>query len=338
VAVVEPTIVGALAGILIGYVLQRGQLCFYSMFANAWSGKSSLLRGWLLAVAIASVGLSAIYLSSTLSKGLNTGLAFRPMADIAGGTIIGLGMLVASSCVSGLFYRLGSGMLGALVGIVGWIGGEAAVHSVHFPGPTVLAGGRTATFASLIHIPRLAVSVVFLVGVVAVLQRWHGSGQPTRAWQWDWPTVGVALGIATIAGWLLARVGHSSFGPSTVGATASVLSHHPNWWLIGFLVGIVGGAAVASLSKGAFALRGEASVQYVRLAVGGFLLGAGGWIAGGCNLGHGLSGVAQLNVSSWVVVAVMASTVGAGRALTTRRSTHQVRWASDQSARGTSPG
>jgi len=46
------------------------------------------------------------------------------------------------------------------------------------------------------------------------------------------------------------------------------------------------------------------------VAVGGFLLGAGGWIAGGCNLGHGLSGAAQLNVSSWVVVASMAAGVG----------------------------
>jgi uncharacterized membrane protein YedE/YeeE len=314
--VVEPIVTGALAGIAIGYVLQRGQLCFYSMFANAWSGKWSLVRGWLLAVAIASVGLSAIYLSTSVSKGLNTGLAFKPVADIAGGTIIGLGMLVASSCVSGLFYKLGSGMLGALVGILGWIGGEASVRRLSLPGPTVLGGGHAATFASVLHIPRLALSAAFLVLEVAGLQRWQGiEGHPTRPRQWDWPTVGTALGVATIAGWLLARVGHSSFGPSTVGATASVLSHRPNWWLIGFLVGIVGGAVVASVSNGEFAPRGEAPVRYLRLAVGGFLLGAGGWIAGGCNLGHGLSGVAQLNVSSWVVVAAMAATVGAGRVL-----------------------
>ncbi|MDQ3054702.1 MAG: YeeE/YedE family protein, partial [Actinomycetota bacterium] len=53
-----------------------------------------------------------------------------------------------------------------------------------------------------------------------------------------------------------------------------------------------------------------------RLLVGGFLLGAGGWIAGGCNLGHGLSGMAQLNVSSIVVVICMALGVGHARAMT----------------------
>ncbi|MBA2308203.1 MAG: hypothetical protein H0W01_02615 [Pseudonocardiales bacterium] len=43
---------GALAGIGMGYVLQRGQLCFNSMFADAWKGRFLLLRGWALAVAL----------------------------------------------------------------------------------------------------------------------------------------------------------------------------------------------------------------------------------------------------------------------------------------------
>ena len=298
-----------------GYVLQRGQLCFYSMFGDAWEGRPALVRGWLLAVAIASVGLSVIYLLP-LSKGLNAGLAFVPVADIVGGVVIGLGMVVAASCVSGLFYKLGSGMLGASVGIAGWIGGEAAARHVHLPGPTVLGGGRAATFAGVAHVPRLAVSVLLLVIVAGALVRWRAGAISARTpdWQWKWLQLGVALGVVTIGGWLLARAGHSPFGPSTVGATASVLAGHPNWWLIGFLVGLVVGATLAARTAGGFAVRGETPLRYGRLAAGGFLLGAGGWIAGGCNLGHGLSGVAQLNVSSWVVVAVMAITVGATRA------------------------
>ena len=111
---------GALAGIGIGYVLQRGQLCFHSMFAGAW--------------------LAVVYLTP-LGEGLNTGLAFRPMANVIGGLLIGLGMAIAQSCVSGLLYKFGAGMAGAAVGIVGWIGGELAVRGVTVPGPTVLPGG-----------------------------------------------------------------------------------------------------------------------------------------------------------------------------------------------------
>lgn len=295
-----------------GYVLQRGQLCFHSMFADAWVGRTSLFRGWILAVAVSSVGLSVLYLVPW-SKGLNAGLPFAPVRDIVGGVIIGFGMVVASSCVSGLFYKLGSGMLGISVGILGWIGGEAAARHVHLPGPTVLGGGPSATFAGVLGIPRLALSSLLLVVVILVLWRWRDTAvaNTTPAWRWSWPTLGVALGAATIIGWLLARVGRSSFGPSTVGATASVLKGHPNWWLISFIAGLVVGAFVAAKTAGGFVLRGETPFRYVGLAGGGFLLGGGGLIAGGCNLGHGLSGVAQLNVSSFVVVIAMATAVGA---------------------------
>ena len=56
-------VTGAAAGLGMGYVLQRGQLCFHSMFRSALAGRMLLLRGWLLGVAVASVGLSVLYLT-----------------------------------------------------------------------------------------------------------------------------------------------------------------------------------------------------------------------------------------------------------------------------------
>ncbi len=62
--------------------------------------------------------------------------AFTPVAYVVGGLVIGTGMVVARSCVSGLFYKFGAGMLGAAVGIVGWITGELVARRIHMPGPT----------------------------------------------------------------------------------------------------------------------------------------------------------------------------------------------------------
>jgi uncharacterized protein len=317
---VAALVTGAAAGLGIGYVLQRGQLCFLSLFASALARRTLLLHGWLLGVAVASVGLSLLYLTAW-SHGLNTGLPFTPVSDIAGGLLIGTGMAVASSCTSGLFTKLGSGMLGALAGLAGWVAGELAARPVHLPGPRVLAGGQAATFAGVTGVPRLALSVLFLVVVAGVLWRWPAAERPAEPWQWTAPRLGVALGLVTIAGWVLAKAGGSSFGPSTVGASASVASGSPNWWLIAFLLAIVAGAAIAARTAGGWQPRAQTPVRYARLAAGGFLLGAGGWIAGGCNLGHGLSGVAQLNVSSWVVVASMAAGVGLSAAAARSRLT-----------------
>ena len=167
------------------------------------------------------VGLSVLYLTSW-SHGLNTGLAFVPVANIVGGLVIGVGMVVAITCVSGLFYKLGSGMAGAIVGLGGWIVGELVARRVHLPGPSVLSGGKSATFAGVLGLPRLACSIAFLLVVVVVLFRWRGGQQPWQRWQWNWPTVGIALGLVTIAGWVLARVG----GPASDQAPSA---HRPAW-------------------------------------------------------------------------------------------------------------
>lgn len=191
---VAALVTGAAAGLGIGYVLQRGQLCFLSMFASALARRTLLLHGWLLGVAVASVGLSLLYLTAW-SHGLNTGLPFTPVSDIAGGLLIGTGMAVASSCTSGLFTKLGSGMLGALVGLAGWVAGELAARPVHLPGPMVLARGQAATLAGVTGVPRLALSVLFLALVAGPCGGGrppsgppnHGSGRrPGSASHWDW--------------------------------------------------------------------------------------------------------------------------------------------------------
>lgn len=99
-------------GYVLQRVLQRGHLCFHSAIRNPLDGRFLLARGCALGVALASVGLALLFLLPGTS-GLDQGLAFRPVANMAGGLVIGIGMVVARSCVSGLSYKLGSGMLSA---------------------------------------------------------------------------------------------------------------------------------------------------------------------------------------------------------------------------------
>ncbi len=121
-------------------------------------------------VALASVGLALLFLLPG-TDGLHQGLAFEPIANVVGGLVIGVGMVVARSCVSGLFYKLGSGMLGALIGLAGWAAGELLARQLTLPGPTVLPGGEAATLPGVLGLPRLQVAALLLTSVAVALWR-----------------------------------------------------------------------------------------------------------------------------------------------------------------------
>jgi uncharacterized membrane protein YedE/YeeE len=40
--------------------------------------------------------------------------------------------------------------------------------------------------------------------------------------------------------------------------------------------------------------------EMMKVLLGGFIMGVGAQIGGGCNVGHGLTGMSTLAVSSWV--------------------------------------
>lgn len=290
---------GIVSGVLVGYCLQRGGLCFHTATRTALRGDRRLASAWLLAIAVAAVGLTLLY-ALPLGDDLNRGLAFRPVRNIVGGLTIGVGMVVARTCVSGLFFKLGAGMLGAAVGLVGWAGGELLARHLEIGGPTWLSGGDGATFPGVVDLPRAVVAVPLLLFAIAVAR-----GQRATDAGWTPLRLGTLLGLAVTAAWALAAVGGATFGPSTVGAVAGVADGRLPTWLVCFLLGLILGGAVAARAAGTFDVRGERGPRYVGLLLGGVLLGAGGWIAGGCNLGHGLSGAAQLDISSLVVIAAM---------------------------------
>lgn len=310
-------VLGALAGTAMGYALQRGQLCFHAVWSGALQRSYGLARAWLFGVMIGAVGLTAVYASDAWGQ-LNDGLAFRPARNVVGGLLIGIGMVIALSCTSGLFFKLGAGMLGALAGIAAWALGDGWVGPAlrdRVSDRTVLEGGEGATVPGWLGVPRWSVAVPLALVVGALLFARGGARRdaPAKSWQWGWPVAGIGLGVALVVGWVLAGIGDASFGPSTVGAVSRWVDGDPNDWLVAFVGFLVAGAFIAARMRGGWWLRGEVAARIGGLAAGGLLLGAGGQVGGGCNLGHGLSGVAQLNVSSWVVVISIMTGIGMTR-------------------------
>ncbi|MGC9308227.1 MAG: YeeE/YedE thiosulfate transporter family protein [Thermoplasmatota archaeon] len=82
-------------------------------------------------------------------------------------------------------------------------------------------------------------------------------------------------------------------------------------WEMMLIIGIILGAFVSSLVSGTFtvelvpslwktAFGSNMLVRFAGAICGGFLIGFGARMAGGCTSGHGISGTLQLAVSSWL--------------------------------------
>ena len=74
-------ITGSLAGVALGYVFQRSDLCFHSTWRGVIERRYHLFKIWILGVALAAVGLSVVFASDVWA--LNEGLGFSAVSPSA---------------------------------------------------------------------------------------------------------------------------------------------------------------------------------------------------------------------------------------------------------------
>ncbi len=175
-------VTGVGAGLAMGYALQRTKLALHGSFAGLPDRIPRVFRTWLLAVMIGVLGLTAVFASDAWPQ-LSRGLPFRPLPNIVGGLLLGFGMVLAVTTASGLFYNLGSGAVTCLVGLVGFMAGDAIGGWFEFPGDKgVLAAGEGATLPGVLDVPHWSVAVPLAVVVILGLAFWPVSPEAPRAW------------------------------------------------------------------------------------------------------------------------------------------------------------
>jgi hypothetical protein len=314
-------ILAFLTGMGLGYIVERGDLCFHSTLRGLFRrpAQLDLFRAYLLSLLIAVPLVRGLMALGLIEPWIPP---FTWLANVVGGIIFGIGMVLASSCITGLFYKLGHGMLGTLTGLAFWAMGDVITYRgplaslrQALQGPQVAVGGQSATAVNI-----FGPAGLFLVGVLWVLIAvwlWR-SPRASRNPLWGWPALGVAVGVFGSLAWLLARAGGSNYTFGTSGVPANALAALTqgggggSMWIPVALVGIVPGSFVAAATAGTLWIRGESLRRYAELALGGFLMGVGAAIAGGCNLGHSLVGVPLLAMGS--ITSTVSMAVGVGMA------------------------
>jgi uncharacterized membrane protein YedE/YeeE len=299
---------GAAIGLPLGYAFQRTHLCFNSTYRELILHKRTiLLRMLVLAVVVQMVGLALLVQFHIGGVQLNI-VPFFWLANVAGGLVFGVAMVYAEGCSSTVWYRVGNGNMGALTTLIGFAFGEwilrygflgGILDFLHQP-EVQLPNSQLATLPNALRL-----NPWFLVVPLAlVFGGWLARGKPGAYLDgWDWRKGGLILGLIGALAWVAAWHTGWHYGVGVVGATAEfiqIFTSGPgvlNWGSFMLLFMPVGAFLAAWRSR---ELRWQIPdlPSTLRMLTAGFVMGFSATIAGGCNIGHGFSGVPTLALSS----------------------------------------
>ncbi len=322
-----------LAGTALGYVFTRGDFCFHS----TWRGllrsprELSLFRSYLVVLVVTTPVVQLLIGVGVIDPFIP---AFAWQATIGGGLVFGIGMVVAATCITGMFYKLGGGMLGMVVALGAWALGDLAVYKGPLKGlrerlydnpvtaSTSAGEEEVATVVSLLGWPG-QVALAGLAGLAVGYLVWRApkaeSPSDPRGQRWGWLPLGLATSAVLLIAWLLVdwHGGDYSFGTSGVPTQLWDIvagNDTDSRWIPLALVSLVPGAFVAAQRSGTLWARSESFARFGQLAAGGLLMGVGAGLAGGCNLGHAMVGVPLLSMGSIsATVAMVGGVVAADR-------------------------
>lgn len=312
-------------GILFGFALQRGRFCMNSAFRDILLMRDfTVFKAVAVAILIQMVGFEIMALTGVIT------MSPKPLmwgANIVGGLVFGVGMVVAGGCASGITYRVGEGMVGAMSAVLGFsLAGLATSAGLLKPIATYLqtntkvmtADDKSLTLANIVGLPHyvvafgLAAVIVVIWLFFALRNREEGydmgpSSLSERIFKrgWNWLPAGIVIGLIGIAAFPLSTAAGRSYPLGITGGWVGVektivTGENAISWEALLVIGVVFGAAIAALIAGEFKLRAPAPAVLIQTFAGGLLMGFGAVTASGCNIGHILSGVPQLSIGSIV--------------------------------------
>jgi len=320
----NPVLTGLLVGIAFGFVLQRGRFCMNSAFRDVVTLKDfTLLKSVGVALLVMLVGFSIMSMTGTIAlnpKPLTWG------ANLLGSFIFGIGMVIAGGCASGITYRTGEGMVGAITAVLGLsLGGYITAagfladfkNNLQASTKILTPEGTSLTWANIIGMDH--VLFAFIIAAIAVVV-WFllargkedediwGSSSGTLFEKifkkgWGWLTTGLLIGLVSIVAFPLSAAAGRNYPlgitSGWIGIVKRVLdSANTLKWDAWLIIGIIVGALIAALIAKEFKFRMPKAIVLLQTFVGGTLMGFGAVTSGGCNIGHLLSGIPQLSIGS----------------------------------------
>ncbi|TSA19067.1 MAG: YeeE/YedE family protein [Betaproteobacteria bacterium] len=338
---------------IFGAVANKTNFCTMGAVSDMVNmGDWGRMRMWLLAIAVAILGSSALQLAGVvdLSKSIYMGPNFMWLSNLVGGFVFGVGMTLGSGCGSKTLIRIGAGSLKSLVVFV-FLGISAYVTLRGLFGAFRVAAldPMSVTLSTGQDLPSLLAkalgadkkSMLMLAsGLVAGLLLFVVFKARDFRSNFDGILGGVVVGLVVIGGWYVSgKLGYLAEDPNTLqeafiatnsGRLESLSFVAPQAYTLELLMfwtdkskivtfgiasalGVVAGSAAYALASGTFRWEGFRDAGDTAYhLIGGTLMGFGGVTAMGCTVGQGITGFSTLALGSMLTFVAIV----AGSALT----------------------
>jgi len=301
-------------------------------------GDTSRLRMWLLAMAVALLGSSALQLAGLvdLSKSIYPSPSFTWLSYLVGGFLFGVGMTLGSGCGSKTLIRVGAGNLKSLIvyvflGIAAYMTlrglfGAFRVGVLEQASITLPMGqDLPSLFSTWMGLSKAAWTAILAAAIGGGLLAFVYKSRDFRS-SFDYTLGGVVTGLVVVGGWYVSGVvGYVEEDPNTlqeafvatntgrmesfsfVSPMAFTLEYLMLWtdkskivtYGIASALGVIAGSAAYALATRTFRWEGFHDAEdTANHVVGGMLMGFGGITALGCTIGQAISGFSTLALGS----------------------------------------
>jgi uncharacterized membrane protein YedE/YeeE len=339
-----------ITGIVMGAVANKTNFCTMGAVSD-WvnMGDTGRLRAWLMAIAVAMLGVAVLEATGKVSIGTSTFPPYRTpnlawLRYVLGGLMFGIGMTLASGCGNKTLVRIGGGNLKSVVVLAIASACAYAMLWTDFY-DTVFGSMVSATTVNLAAAGKTSQALGELTGIgntafggvlgVALL----GFAFSSRDFRGNWDHIvgGAVIGVAVLVGWYVTggtmgaawkefadfadvkplRVEAQSFTfMSPMGDLARYLMSPADTSLINFgimaLAGVIVGSFLYAVISRNFRIEWFVNRgDFINHAIGAVLMGIGGVLSMGCTIGQAITGVSTLALGSVLtLISIVAGAAG----------------------------
>jgi len=172
-------------GLAAGFVMHRSDFCLAGMFRDLFLFRRTVMIKSLFLLVVSSM----VFFEAARQGGLLSvpfPLLYPPTAaNLIGGFLFGVGMVLAGGCVVGTLYKIGSGNVLSLTAFAGLILGSGLYAEIHpawsvFAKRTVLFPDKV-TVAQILGVDPLVTVIAVAVPGALMLFSWHKKKELARA-------------------------------------------------------------------------------------------------------------------------------------------------------------